>query len=140
VALPVAALVDEARGARLAPAARRELERSAQAWSALSSDACEATRVRGDQSQRLYERQQDCLDERLAQLRAVVTLLERAPPRSAAVERAAAALQSLGALADCADAQALLAPTAPPSPGARAAARSLRSRLALPQAQLLLGD
>ncbi|HWB75287.1 MAG TPA: serine/threonine-protein kinase, partial [Nannocystaceae bacterium] len=49
-------------------------------WAQLQVEACEATRVRGDASEELYARRLQCLDAHLAELRALIGVLESVEP------------------------------------------------------------
>jgi tetratricopeptide (TPR) repeat protein len=84
----------------------------ARSWLAMHVDACEATRVRGDQSQELLDLRMACLSGRFTELRTLSDLFASADPR--VVEHAAQSAQSLPSLALCADAAALKAPIPPP--------------------------
>jgi eukaryotic-like serine/threonine-protein kinase len=82
-------------------------------WGIMRTEACEATRVRGDQSDEVLSLRMACLDRRLLEARALVDLLRHAGPT--ALEGATEATHRLGVLAGCADTAALLAPfRAPP--------------------------
>src|SRR5260370_7320119 len=52
----------------------KTLDRFAGDWIAMSTEACEATRLRGTQSEALLDRRMRCLDDRLRELRAEVEL------------------------------------------------------------------
>jgi serine/threonine protein kinase/tetratricopeptide (TPR) repeat protein len=90
----------------------RALDAYAGGWVAMRTDACEATHVRGEQSQELLDLRMSCLDGRLIELKTLTDLYASAD--GAVVEHAAQSAQSLPALAPCADAQALRAPIAAP--------------------------
>lgn len=94
----------EAMAAQVAAAldARRE------AWVAMRTEACVATRVRGEQSEALLDRRLSCLDDRRREVAALVSVLERADV--ALVDRAGGALAELRPLELCANARALGAP------------------------------
>jgi tetratricopeptide (TPR) repeat protein len=76
-------------------------------------EACEATRVRGEQSEDLLDRRMFCLDRRLDEVGALTTELARADAQ--AVEKAAQAMGGLEPLSRCADRQALTARVPPPA-------------------------
>jgi tetratricopeptide (TPR) repeat protein len=98
-------------------------------WSAAHQDACEATRVRGEQSEELLDLRMSCLFERREQTRALSELL--AHPDRAMVQHALSAAQSLPPVASCANAVALRAPVPPPADAqVRARIESLRTRIA----------
>src|SRR5690606_24495734 len=73
----VAALTATGRpcAAAAARAAGPALGRSAGGWVAAYTDACEATRARGEQSAALLDRRMACLARRRGELDALVTLL-----------------------------------------------------------------
>ncbi len=112
--------------ARLVGAA---LDRYTSSWVAMRTEACEATHVYHEQSEALLDRRMHCLDERLAEVRALTDLLSR--PDDALAESAAKAVYTLSPLPACADADALLAPVPPPGdPSSRAQVDALRLELA----------
>ncbi len=101
-------------GARKTAAA---LDAFAAKWVAMHRDACEATRVRGEQSEELLDRRMVCLSGQLSQLRAVAGLLSEG---NVAVKRSREALASLPEVSDCADTRTLLdRAAAPRDPAAR---------------------
>ena len=117
----------------------RAFDQYAQRWSAMRTDACEATRVRGEQSEELLDLRMECLDTRLGELRAQVDVLTRVD--AAMLDKSLVAAQSLTKLDGCADAPALRAPLRPPSePAARARVEEVRSKLATGKAQQRVGS
>jgi serine/threonine protein kinase len=70
-------------------------------WVAVHTDACEATRVRGEQSEELYELRAACLDVHLRNIRALSDRLANAD--AALVARAPGVVAALGDLGDCID-------------------------------------
>lgn len=105
------------------------LDAWAAAWSAMRADACEATRVRGEQSEALLDLRMACLDDRLREVGALGEALARADAKT--VEKAAQAAQSLPPLEDCANAAALKAGARlPDDAAARARIAPLRAGLA----------
>jgi len=112
----------------------RDLADYGRRWAALRTRACEETRVRGTQSEELLDRRMVCLDDRLADVRALVAALARADRDG--VSRADRAAGALPALAACDDKQALLerAPL-PDDPALRA--RIAEARRQLGQARAL---
>jgi tetratricopeptide (TPR) repeat protein len=105
-------------------AVRRSLDAHARAWAAMHTEACQATRVRGEQSDESLDLRMHCLDGRLVQLGALVDLLATAD--AAVVGRAVEAAQSLDDLSACRDARSLRARApAPPGPEARVLARQV---------------
>jgi len=83
-----------------------------QDWVAMSTDACEATYVRGEQSARLLGQRRDCLDRRRAEVDALAEILAEATP--AVAPQAFAAASSLSPLSRCADSESLAAAVDPP--------------------------
>jgi tetratricopeptide (TPR) repeat protein len=69
------------------------------AWVSQRREACEATQVRGEQSQSLMDRRMLCLDERLSAVRSLVTLLSEADV--AAAQNAVTAAGDLPDLTAC---------------------------------------
>lgn len=91
----------------------QRLDGYTRSWAAQRKEACEATQVRGEQSQELLDLRMHCLDRRLGDLRALTALFSTGSPD--VVERAVAASQNLPGLAGCADTAALTAPIPPPA-------------------------
>jgi serine/threonine protein kinase/tetratricopeptide (TPR) repeat protein len=101
----------------------------ARAWVNMHVDACEATRVRGDQSEELLDLRMTCLANRLTQLKTLSELYAVAD--ASVVEHAAQSAQSLPGLELCADAAALRAPIPPPhDPSTRRGVDEVRGELA----------
>jgi tetratricopeptide (TPR) repeat protein len=110
----------------------------ADALAAMHHEACEATRVRGEQSAELLDLRMDCLAGRVDDLGALVTLFSR--PDRGIVERAPTAAAGLRDLAECADKKQLLGRAHPPrDPAWRARADELRRGVAEVHALKLLG-
>jgi tetratricopeptide (TPR) repeat protein/predicted Ser/Thr protein kinase len=89
------------------------LEERGEAWVAMRTEACEATRVRGEQSEQLLDLRMRCLDRRLAQVRTVLEILAAADGRT--VDRAVDVVLGLDSLEGCADPAQLDAAYPPPS-------------------------
>jgi tetratricopeptide (TPR) repeat protein len=108
------------------------------AWSSMHREACEATRVRGQQSAELFDLRMACLENRLREWKARVDVLAHAD--RATVENALASAQSLGRIDACADAAALRAAVPlPADPAVRARLETLRGHIADAQATLEAG-
>lgn len=91
---------------------RPALDQFAQAWGQQRTEACEATRVRGEQSEAMLDRRMVCLDRRRQQLEAVIEVL--ATPDADVIQHAVRALEALGSLTACADLESLQALMPPP--------------------------
>ncbi len=81
-------------------------------WAAMHQEACEATRVRGEQSEDLLDRRMFCLDQRLREVNALAALFSRAD--DTVVEKSLSTVGSLPRLSSCADVEALTARLPPP--------------------------
>jgi tetratricopeptide (TPR) repeat protein len=97
------------------------------AWARMQEEACVATRVEGEASERVLGLRTACLEERVQAARALTEVLARAD--AAVAERAVEAARSLPALSPCADVDALVR-EGPPPPGAAEARAELRAELA----------
>jgi tetratricopeptide (TPR) repeat protein len=90
----------------------RILDDYAKAWVAMRTDACEATRVRAEQSEEVLELRVGCLEDRLRTVAALTKLFGMADAKVA--ERAVDAVQSLPPLETCSNVAALRAGVPPP--------------------------
>lgn len=81
-------------------------------WAAMHTEACQATRIRGEQSEALLDVRMQCLDRRLTDLTALTQLLLRVEP--AWLVKVTKATQDLTPVGVCADVLALTAPVPPP--------------------------
>jgi len=107
----------------------REMDRYARDWVVERRRACEATRVRGEQSEDLLDRKMFCLDQRLRDVQALTGVFSRAYAK--VVERASEAVSGLADLSSCSQAGALLEKTPPPrDPAVRARVQALQGELA----------
>lgn len=79
--------------------AERSLDAYTEDWVRLRTEVCEATRVRGDQSEALMDLRIGCLDGRLRKLNAMTAMLAEAD--ADVVKNAAQGVQSLPPLEDC---------------------------------------
>src|SRR3569833_4359912 len=95
--------------AALAPA----LDHYANAWVDMSTDSCQATRVRRDQTEGVLILRQACLDEELVELAALTKL--PAEPNQQVIVKAAGVVEELDKVSRCATVRALRAPLAPPT-------------------------
>jgi tetratricopeptide (TPR) repeat protein len=82
------------------------------AWAAMYTEACEATHVRGEQSDEILDLRMACLQDRLGGARALSELYARAD--GSVVDNAVDAANALGPLERCADARLLRAVLPPP--------------------------
>jgi predicted Ser/Thr protein kinase len=98
-------------------------------WTARYREACEATNVRGEQSEEVLDLRMSCLNDRLANVRAITDVFLRAD--EGVVVKAAAAAGSLPSLETCDDVAALRAVVKPPEDQAtRRRVAELRDQLA----------
>jgi eukaryotic-like serine/threonine-protein kinase len=104
------------------------LDRYVTEWESAYADACEATHVRGEQSEVLLDLRMSCLGRRRDGLRALTDLLVAAD--APMVDRAIDAALALPAVASCADRNLLQAAIPPPEPSVRAHVEELQRQLA----------
>jgi tetratricopeptide (TPR) repeat protein/predicted Ser/Thr protein kinase len=115
--------------AAAADAVQRMLDRYAAEWATQHTETCEATRLRGEQSEQMLDLRMGCLSQRRAELKAVADFLVTAD--ASAVQRSTTVLATLTPLSGCADVEALQSPLPPPRDvQARARVDQLRSQLA----------
>jgi tetratricopeptide (TPR) repeat protein/predicted Ser/Thr protein kinase len=108
---------------------QKALDAYTQSWAAMHTEACEATWIRGEQSEELLDLRMDCLSQRRDELQSLVQLLSKADAKLA--EGAVQASQRLGNLDICSNATALKAPVRPPADSsARLKVEELRKTLA----------
>ncbi len=137
----VAASVDRAleQDPGAARLVRTRLSAYLAAWATMHTEACEATRVRGEQSDQVLTVRMACLERRRADVRAlleVITTNSKPDQLQAAPE----AVEALTPLAVCADTAALLAQgPAPAKPATVAAVEGVRDQLAQERALMDLG-
>jgi tetratricopeptide (TPR) repeat protein len=114
------------------------LQTYTEAWVAQHTDACEATRVRGEQSAELMDARMACLAGRRRELEAHVDALSS--PDARTVEGAVKAVAGLPDVERCADPDYVLAAVAPPDdPELAASVAALRADLARSRAQMVAG-
>ncbi|HEY8208622.1 MAG TPA: serine/threonine-protein kinase [Myxococcaceae bacterium] len=110
-------------------AATAGLDTYSRAWAAMHREACEATRLRGEQTEQVLASRMLCLERRLKDLRAVTHLLASASAET--IDRAGDAVHALPGLKACADVEMLLGQAAPPQdPASRDKFDKLSSLLA----------
>ena len=110
--------------ATVAPA----LDAYAEAWVAQHTEACEATRVRGEQSVAMLDLRMGCLQGARRALAATTELFAQADAK--VVERASELSAALPPLSRCADVEYLGAGVVPPSPDRAEAVEAARTELA----------
>jgi tetratricopeptide (TPR) repeat protein len=106
-------------------------------WLAMRKDSCEATHVRGEQSENVLALRNACLDRKLEGVAALVNAFSH--PDAAAVDRAAGAAPD--GLDECADTAALLgvADKLPKDPDARRAIEGIRAQFPVTRALMTAG-
>jgi tetratricopeptide (TPR) repeat protein/predicted Ser/Thr protein kinase len=105
------------------------LDRYATDWVAMRTESCEATRIRGEQSEPDHALRMGCLDRRLNELQSLGDVLVAADPK--VIEKSVAAAQALTSLRGCADLPQLRAGIQSPKDEAtRTRVAALRERLA----------
>lgn len=82
------------------------LDQRAQDWKHARREACEATRVRGEQSEQMLDLRMACLDRRRLEMEAVSRALSK-PPGQETLRRAVESVRALPDLARCADVEEL---------------------------------
>ncbi len=98
-------------------------------WVAMHRDSCEATQLRGEQSEGLLDLRTRCLDRRLGEMGALTNLFADQADGEV-VAKAVQAAHSLGTLDACADTEALTALVSPPrDPALRDRVNKLRADL-----------
>ncbi|MEX1362507.1 MAG: serine/threonine-protein kinase, partial [Nannocystaceae bacterium] len=108
---------------------RDGLDDYATAWTAMHTQTCEATVVRGEQTEAVMDLRMACLAGRRIALRETVQVLAQAD--ADAVERASSLVGDLPRLSRCEDVEALRAEVAPPDdPDTARRVRTLRQQLA----------
>jgi tetratricopeptide (TPR) repeat protein/predicted Ser/Thr protein kinase len=131
-----------ATGLPYAPTTAREvdrvLDRYAGDWRSMRIGACEATRVRGDQSEELLDRRMACLEERRRAFAQLVDVV--AGGKRDAIAHAVAAANELPAIVDCGDASVLADPVRPPNPAIKERVAALAGDLAAVDTRRTAGD
>ncbi|MFY0524582.1 protein kinase domain-containing protein [Archangium gephyra] len=113
---------------------QRTLDAYTAAWASLHTSACEATRMRGEQSEELLGRRMRCLDQRLAEVAALTRLFAQADTR--VVQHAPRTAEQLSPLAGCSD-LAVLEAAGPTPEDAAAHARTEALHAALMEGRML---
>ncbi len=116
----------------------RALDAYAASFVAMHVETCEATRLRGEQSETVMSLRMACLDERRQSLRALTDLFTAADGQT--VEQSVQAVHALAPVEACANVRALMAVLPPPSdPALRARIDRTRGKLAEAHALLQAG-
>jgi tetratricopeptide (TPR) repeat protein/tRNA A-37 threonylcarbamoyl transferase component Bud32 len=106
----------------------RVLDAYAQAWAGMHREACEATRLRGAQSDEVLGLRMACLGQRLRELGGVATALAAADAKLAS--RSVKTANALSPLSGCSDLEVLKARVKPPAdPVTRGRVDELRTQL-----------
>jgi serine/threonine protein kinase/tetratricopeptide (TPR) repeat protein len=106
--------------------AGESLDGYAARWARARVDACEATRVRKEQTEEALSLRIECLDQRRSDLAALAGVLATAD--TAVVGRAAQAVAALDPVEGCANVTALRAPVRPPDARVQGEVARLRER------------
>ena len=116
------------------PRVNRALDEWWKGWATLHTEACRATRVRGEQSDQLLSLRMACLSRAKAQSSALLEVFKSADREMAA--KAPEAVAGLDSLSICSDANALLAQVSPPqSPALIEKVEAVRATLAQARAR-----
>jgi len=108
---------------------KRELDRRGAAWATARTEACRATRVHGEQSERVLDLKMGCLDRRLGEMRALIEVFAGETDEGV-VDHAVRATRDLPTLDRCADVESLLDQTPLPDDArARAEIAAARGRI-----------
>jgi tetratricopeptide (TPR) repeat protein len=116
----------------------RRLDDYAAAWSAMRAGTCEATRVRGEQSDAMLDLRMACLERRRGALASLASVLAEAPDR-AVLDGAVVAAARLPDLAGCADRQLLAGAIPPPPTELRPRVLAARARIDAASALIVAG-
>ena len=103
------------------------LDEYARKWVGMYRDSCEATHVRGDQSDEVLDLRMGCLNDRLSGLRALTDVFSGATGE--VVEHAVDAAHALTPLDGCGDVKQLRSLMPPPDPAVKARVEALRREL-----------
>ncbi len=132
-----------ATGKAYAPDAWKNVEqtidRYTAGWVRMHKDSCEATRLRGEQSDATMTLRMACLDRKLQGVSALVNVLADAD--SAMLEKAGSAAAELSSIDECGDTSGLLGVegSLPSDPGLRERIKAIREALSRAQALRLAG-
>ena len=107
-------------------------------WLGIDRDACEATRLRSEQSEEVLALRTACLRDRLSSLRAITDVFTHAD--QGVVLNAVGAVDALPSLESCSDVRSLSADTSLADPALQQRIRPLRERFARVEALSLSGQ
>ena len=124
-------------GERAWPSAQAVLDAYANEWVTARTDACRATRVRGEQSEAAMDLRVECLDRHLVSFGALINTLGHA--EAGQLQRATDAARALEPLSSCSDGASLRL-QAQPRVEDRAGVAMIETAVAESQALLNLGD
>lgn len=124
-------------GAEVAKAVTGSLDAWTAGWARMHEDACEATRVRGEQSEAVLDLRMACLSGERRELEALVSRLAASEPE--VVDHAVAAVMALPDVAACADVEALGSIVPPGDPALAREIESIREAAAEAWALLRTG-
>jgi tetratricopeptide (TPR) repeat protein len=116
---------------------RTELDRYADEWAQMHTEACEATTLRGEQSTEVMDLRMGCLHRAKLGLEAVTQVLASADAE--VTRNASDVVGSLGGLDRCADVEALRAEVEPPRADEADAVEGIRKQVAAATAELEAG-
>jgi len=131
------AAVAPERGPEVAKVVVPTLDGYAGRWVQAHREACEATRIRGEQAEGILALRMVCLERRRKELNALVRLLEH--PDAALVDKAPDAVAGLSAVGQCGDVEALAAVGRPEDPARREKLDKLDEALAKVDALRIAG-
>jgi tetratricopeptide (TPR) repeat protein/tRNA A-37 threonylcarbamoyl transferase component Bud32 len=97
-------------------------------WAGVYRDACEATHVRGEQSEEVLDLRMGCMNDRLSGMRALTDVFAGATGE--VVEHSIEAAHALTPLDGCSDIKQLKSLIPPPDPAVKARVEALRRELA----------
>ena len=118
---------------------QRILDGYAAQWRAAYTEACEATHVRGEQSEALLDLRMECLRDRVREMKGVSDLLASAD--ATVVEHAIDSAAHLDPIESCADASSLRRRMRPPKDATiRTRVEQIREQLSATQARSEAGD
>ena len=107
---------------------RRTLDAYSERWAAAHRDACEATRIRGEQTETILALRMTCLERKRKELAALLNVLSH--PDQAMVDKSVDAAYGLSGVGQCRDVDALTAVGRPDDPSRRDAVEQAEGKLA----------